>query len=287
MSAVARLQPLDRLSASIPLVSFHRIDIRQPSLVRCLVDSDIAEKMLAYNVKNRRQRKEAVNYLKHQIETGEWRDDHPQPVVFSDAGRLIDGQHRLQAIAESNIKTPEKMLILRVETGARDDVREYMDTGVPRSLDDRVPLHDDQQINKTIAQLATFGHYKTGAKGKKPSPDDARAFFKLHSEACVFVGKEKKKEKGTGKIQVAYAAMEYYEINKEKAAAFYPALFIVDSDVQQARVLRDFLLRSLGTCKSNENTQAFRFEVYKKSIGCMKAHLANKKISRVIASDWQ
>ena len=286
MPAVARLEPLDRLSAAIPLVSFDRLDIRQPSLVRCLVDSAIAEKMLTHNVKNRRQRKEAVNYIKHQIETGEWRDDHPQPVVFSDAGRLIDGQHRLQAIAESEIKSPDKMLIIRVETGARDDVREYMDTGVPRSLDDRVLLYDDLQINKTIAQLATFNHYRTGMKGKKPSPEDAREFFKQHMDACIFVGKEKKKDKGTGKIQVAYAAMEYYEINKDKASEFYPALFVVDSSVQQARVLRDFLLRSLGSARSNENTQAYRLEVYKKAIGCMKAHLANKKISLIRASDW-
>lgn len=184
---------------------------------------------------------------------GRWREDHPQPIVFSNAMRLIDGQHRLYAIAELDI-SKDQALIIRVETGSDDKVREYMDTGVPRSLDDRVELDSDLVVNKVLSQLCTFGHsLKSNAKNK-PSPDDFREWFDRHHDAALFVAKNHKRDKGVGKIQIAYAAVEYYEINTKKASEFYPALFVVDSEVQQARMLRDYMLRSIGTKASNENS---------------------------------
>jgi hypothetical protein len=286
MSSVARMKTLDRLSASIPLVDFKRIDIRQPSLVRVLVDSKTAEEMLSYNVKNRRQRRAAVEYLKAQISNGEWRDDHPQPVIFSDHGRLIDGQHRLQAIAEMGIGKHESVVV-RVETGARDDVREYLDTGVPRSLDDRVELVEDQIHNKVISQLCAAGMNLRQGKVKRPSPEDARVFFADHAESSLFVARNLKRDKGVGRIQIGYAAMEYYEIQKEKAVEFYPAIFVMDSPVQQARVFRDWALRAATTSRAMvENNGAIRNDVYHRAIFCMKAHKAGKPISQVKKGEW-
>ena len=284
MSNVARLQPLDRLGAVIPLVDFAKIDVRQPSLVRVLVDSDIASAMLAMNIKNRRQRRNSVDYLKYQIRSGEWRDDHPQPVIFSDHGRLIDGQHRLQAISEMNLSKHDA-LIVRVETGVRDDVREYLDTGVPRTLDDRVELVADPFHNKLISQLCSF-RFNMKQHRQKPSPEDAKEFFSTHYESSLFVARNHKREKGTGRVQVGYAAMEYYEISPMKAESFYPAIFVVDSDIQQARVLRDWLLRSMSASVSKENTSPFRMEVYHRAVAAMKAHNTGKKITILRKAAW-
>lgn len=275
----------DRLSANIPLVNYKTLDIRQPALVRVFVDSEIAKQMLTLNVKNRRQRKPAVDYLKRQIESGDWRDDHPQPVIFSDRGRLIDGQHRLQAISEMKIEPPNG-LIIRVETGVRDDVREYLDTGVPRSLDDRVELVEDVYYNKIISQLCTYHYSARTNKSKKPTPEEAREFFSLHTESSLFIAQNFKKDKGVGKIPVAFAAMEYYEINQEKASIFYPALFVRDSDIHQARVLRDWLLTSSKTAAASKCDYGFRNDAYYRSISCMKAHLENRKITIVRRSNW-
>jgi hypothetical protein len=285
INMVVQQSNLDRLSAVIPLVLFSKIDVRMPALVRVLVDSETASKMLEMNIKNRRQRRASVEYMKHQIKNGEWRDDHPQPVIFSDKGRLIDGQHRLQAISELKIDF-SNAVIVRVETGARDDVREYLDTGVPRTLDDRVQLVEDMLHNKLIAQLSAVPFNLKRGPTKRASPDDAREFFSVHHEAALFVAKNHKRDKGVGKIQVAYAAMEYYEIDKDKASEFYPEIFVVDSEIQQARILRDWLLRSSGTRGSQENSANFKSDVYHRAIAAMKAHKDGRKITILRSADW-
>ena len=276
---------LDRLGLAIPLVDFAKIDVRRPALVRVLVDSGTAKTMLEMNIKNRLQRRGAVEYIKRQILSGEWRDDHPQPVIFSDHGRLIDGQHRLQAISEMNIGKNEA-LVVRVETGARDDVRQYLDTGVPRSLEDRVELVENPVHNKVIARLCAFDFQLNMRTSRKPSPEDAKDFFLAHSKSLLFVANNHKKDKGTGRIQVAYAAMEYYEIAPTKAQAFYPAIFVVDSDIQQARVLRDLLLRSLSTIASKKSTGGERNDIYYRSVAAMKAHQRGKPISILRKATW-
>jgi len=284
----SKIHVLDRLSGTIPLVEFNLVNVTKPNLVRVLVDSVVAKEMLEKNIKNRRQRRAAVEYLKHQINTGEWRDDHPQPVIFSDKGRLIDGQHRLQAIAESEICI-DQPLIIRVETGARDDVREYLDTGVPRTLDDRVELVPDPTHNKIISQLCSFGLLIKSKSYKRPSPDDAKEFFEAHMESSLFVAQNHKRDKGLGKINVGYAAMEYYELSPEKASLFYPALFVVDSDIQQARMLRDWLLRVSIATSARATTLgggAARFDEYQRAVACMKAHYENRKIIQVRRARW-
>ena len=284
MNNSAKIHTLDRLGASIPLIDFSRLDVTRPALVRVLVDSDVANQMLSMNLKNRRQRKTAVEYLKQQIRTGEWRDDHPQPVIFSDHGRLIDGQHRLQAISELKIDK-KNAIIIRVETGARDDVREYLDTGVPRTLDDRVELVPDHVYNKVIAQLITYATTLDTNK-KRPTPEEAREFFAIHEEACLFVAKNHKREKGTGRMQTAYAAMQYYEIDPPKAMEFYPAVFVPDSSIQQARMLRDWLLRAANTKHNVESTGSWRHEIYYRSVSCMKAHIAGRHVSVIKKATW-
>lgn len=80
--------------------------------------------------------------------------------------------------------------------------------------------------------------------------------------------------------------MEYYEISPMKAELFYPAIFVVDSDIQQARVLRDWLLRSLSASVSKENTSSFRIEVYHRAVAAMKAHNTGKKITILRKAAW-
>ncbi len=277
---------METLNNTLPLVRFSEIDITKPLLAKMMVCSETASEMLKLNIKNRRIRNTAVDFIKYQIVNGEWRDDHPQPIVFSSAGRLIDGQHRLIAIQEMGLG-PFDALMVRVEFGADDTVREYMDTGVPRSLDDRVEVVDDLHQNKLMAQMATMAFSLTRDRGaKKPSPEYFREWFLRHQRAAKFVANHHKRDKGVGRVQVAYAAAEYYERDQEKASVFYPALFVPDSSVQQARMLRDYLLRTMMSKAVRESGGSYVLSVYAKSIGCMKAHLQSKEVRTVRESKW-
>lgn len=255
--------------------------ITQPGLYLVKVDSNVARDWLRYNEKNRRIRGRLVEYLRIQIESGEWQENHPQPIVFSDAGRLIDGQHRLTAIAEAEVYDGNSVK-MRVETGAKDSVREYLDTGTPRSLEDRVEMHEDLELNKFAAQLLKAEVVLLGT-GKRSSPNEAKEFFCKHGDAIKRVYETHRKEKGTGQICVALAAMDYFEIDIEKADEFYSDLFLAAGHIQQAQMLRDYLLK----VRVISGGRALRKEMYDKAVGCMKAHMQGRRVNRVVrVSSW-
>jgi len=269
----------------LPEVKFGTLSLRTPGLYSVKLNSAQAAEWLGVNTNNRRVRRTLVEYLKRQIATGEWQDNHPQPIVFSDAGRMIDGQHRTIAIAESQLDD-EHGVFVRVETGASDAIREYLDTGITRTLEDRVQLHEDRKINKLAAQLVTVSVsivHKSSKYGKA-TPEDAKEFFETHCDAIMFVASVHKRERGVGVTSVALAAMEYYELDHMKAEEFYADLFIPAGEVQQSQMLRDWLLKASSV---NAGGGLLRQESYAKAIGCMKAHLDGRLVKKVVrASSW-
>lgn len=269
----------------LPVVEVNDLVIDKPSLVCVKMDSKSAEICLSLNTGNRWVRRRLVEYLKDQIKNGEWRGDHPQPIVFSREGRLIDGQHRLMAIAGAGLSADDAVMV-RVETGADDNVREYLDTGAPRGLSDRVELVMDHRMNKVISQLCTHRHSLSSyGKSNRPSPEQAREIFEKHREAMLFVARYKRNDKGVGLISVASAAVEYYEIDPAKAEIFYPAIFVADSSCQQARILRDWLLRTIIFTAARRGSAAGQ-DVYARAVGCMKAHKEGREIKIVRAGQW-
>jgi len=253
----------------------------QPGLHLVKVDSNVARDWLRFNEKNRRIRGRLVEYLRIQIQSGEWQENHPQPIVFSDAGRLIDGQHRLTAIAEAEVYNGSSVK-MRVETGAKDSVREYLDTGTPRALEDRVKLDDDLYLNKFASQILKAQVVLYG-NCKRSSPKEAKEFFGNHGDAVKRVYETHRKEKGTGQITVALAAMEYFEIDPEKADEFYSDLFMAAGNIQQSQMLRDYLLK----IRVISGGRALRKEMYDKAVGCMKAHMQGRRVTRVVrVSSW-
>jgi hypothetical protein len=258
--------------------------IAKPGLHLVKVDSDVARDWLRLNIKNRRIRKTLVAYLRRQIESNEWQSNHPQPIVFSDAGRLIDGQHRLTAIAEAEIYNGSSVK-MRVETGADDKIREYMDTGITRTLDDRVELDSDLVFNKFVSQIISIDMMlgnKTGKYGKA-TPEDAKEFFTLHEKALRLVYDRHRREKATGQVAVSLAAMQYFEKDAEKADEFYSDIFVAAGNVQQAQMLRDYLFRTVNA----RGGYTVRKEVYSKAVGCMKAHMEGRHVAKVTrAGSW-
>lgn len=77
---------------------------------------------------NRNLSKSHVTYLANEIINGNWKLTH-QGIAFDEQGRLIDGQHRLQAIINANI--PIKMM---VTTDEPVDKFAIIDRGMPRTI---------------------------------------------------------------------------------------------------------------------------------------------------------
>lgn len=262
-------------------VSFAELNLKKRQIVNVTLKPAEAAALLQHNTDNRRIRRSLVKYLVTQIKQQEWRDDHPQPIVFSDT-RLIDGQHRLTAIAQSGC---EEGCMVRIETMASDKVREYLDTGAPRSLADRVAVVENRSYNEWIMRVvnaASDVKSGGGATSKRPTPEDAREYHDVHKDAMDKVYRSWKKIPGLGIYPVVLAAVEYAGLDAEKAIAFYDDFFTPAGKINQAQILRDALLRNFEGNRSG----AKRKELYEKAVACMKAHMEDREIKRAVCGTW-
>lgn len=100
------------------------------------ITPELAKEYLQANVKNRRASKRAVRLYKRDIEAGNWKFTG-DPIRFNGAGTLIDGQHRLLAIAETGVTLP--CLVIR---GLDLDVQEHIDQGYKRQVSHHLQMRE-------------------------------------------------------------------------------------------------------------------------------------------------
>jgi hypothetical protein len=77
------------------------------------------------------------------------------------------------------------------------------------------------------------------------------------------------------------AFCRYYELDKKRAQEFVASFVVPDGDVQQARMLRDYLLRTPATGGGSE-----RFACYGKAAYCCRAHYESRKITQIRVAAW-
>lgn len=130
----------------------------------------IAAKMLEGNANNRALSEGRVRGLADAMTAGEWRV--AQPIILDYNGRLVDGQHRLQAVIRSGV--PTKFLVV---TGVEPETFSVVDQGKNRTA---VDLHHimggiNSAIHTAVAMSMICGvranrggHVGTMEKSKSP-----------------------------------------------------------------------------------------------------------------------
>lgn len=107
-----------------------------------------AQHYLETNTINRSVRPKRVKHYADQMTRGLWKIS-PQGIVIGKTGRLLDGQHRLQAIVDANTA-----INMAVFTEVDDELFDVLDSGMPRSLADRTGIDkDDVSICSMIIRL--------------------------------------------------------------------------------------------------------------------------------------
>ena len=94
---------------------------------------------------------------------GKWQVENPSPIVISDTGKLIDGQHRLHAVVISKVTVP-----MYVATGVPESVYRSIDSGTIRTVPHRLNMPQKQNIAavaKRIASLRRGSGLKTALRG--------------------------------------------------------------------------------------------------------------------------
>lgn len=118
-----------------------------------------AKAFLENNTDNRKKRGWWVLSLANMIKRGEWILTH-QGIAFTKSGKLIDGQHRLEAIVESGIA-----LEILVVTDVDDEAFKVIDSGVKRTLSDLTGMNQrTAEVCRVISRMVYPGMSTTSAE---------------------------------------------------------------------------------------------------------------------------
>lgn len=156
------------------------IDMTKVAPVLTYITPDMAVEWLqTVNSENRRIRSAWVDTLAREITEGRWMMTG-DPIRFDDRGILIDGQHRLSAIARTQIAVP-----LYVIRGLPTGIRDVIDTGAPRHAGDTLMFAGYGKNAKTIAAVAKVGIGRE--RGYMRTARDSRSFKATNSAVLEFV----------------------------------------------------------------------------------------------------
>lgn len=134
------------------------------------VTPELAKKWLAQNTHNRNLRERVINSYAADMRDGNWVEDG-QSLKFAKGnavllenplitgGPLLDGQHRLSAIAEANVTV--RMLVV---SNLDDTTQETMDTGAKRTLSDVLKLRGETHCVALAATLTRVYLWQQGAR---------------------------------------------------------------------------------------------------------------------------
>lgn len=113
-----------------------------------LITPEKAQELLKRNTDNRPLRYKTVLFYAEEMKRGNWRLTG-QGISISQSGRILDGQHRLEAIIKSGC--PISMLLIE---GVADDTFSTYDTGKNRSYSDIFSIagiKNSTQVSSTIS----------------------------------------------------------------------------------------------------------------------------------------
>ncbi len=111
------------------------------------ITPDLAEQFLAKNTHNRTPKASNLKKVVRSLTNGEWKLNG-EAIKIAHDGTILDGQHRLLAIAHTGI--PMTTLVIR---GLDKETQETMDGGSPRSAADALKLRGEANFT-TLAAVA-------------------------------------------------------------------------------------------------------------------------------------
>jgi hypothetical protein len=135
-----------------------RTATKRPTIAIERLTPDAAADLLDANTINRNIRQRRVDQYARDMQAGHWQPVG-EPIAISDAGRLLNGQHRLIAIMQAGVA-----IELPVLRGVAAEAQDVIDRGLTRSFSDVLRLHYDQPSAVVMAAAVRQLHqYRTDA----------------------------------------------------------------------------------------------------------------------------
>ena len=224
------------------------------------ITPEIAAEYLKANRSNRPLKKKLIDNYARTMRAGDWKLTH-QGIAFNCDGTLLDGQHRLEAIRQS--ETPIQMSVTR---GVSQDAQLVMDDHAKRSAGDALSIARGEKITQSMVatirgcvELQRTG-YSTATMSKQEINDVLERF----AGPLAFINERVKcNERGvtSAPVRSAIAMAWFYVDDLDRLSEFCEILFGREMPTEQgdrsAVVIREYLLRN-GVRYSASRVEAFR-----------------------------
>ena len=188
----------------------------------CEITPATAAEWLKTNTKNRKLRRASVDMYQTDIKNGSWLTTH-QGIAFGESGRLLDGQHRLEAVVRAL-----RPVVMLVSTGwpegAKLKTMDCVDRGAARSLADQLGVQHGMADAGMIAKIgnAIIRHCVAGRT--KASTAQLLEVVALYRDQITFILKHPCKTLGVKSAQVAGCLAMLHAIWPAKTAEIVKAL---------------------------------------------------------------
>lgn len=233
-----------------------------------------AQRWLDYNTRNRKLRDRNTRKILAEFQEGRWMFDG-MPIRFSKTGILLDGQHRLTALAQLPDDFRAPFVVMR---GIEEDAQYVMDQGSKRSNADQLGL--DGVKNPTLIASgvklyliwqANLLYRDTKTWDQVSTAPEVQKFVAENPWVTDLAENIRQSVAGRGfpfTPSAAFAvAMMTYRAHPENTIAFYRALKEGGANVNSApNRLRNFGLNNRTRKISPRNQMALMIEHWNKAI---------------------
>lgn len=216
------------------------------------------------NAHNRRLRNSTVQAYARDMQNGDWLLNH-QGLAFDDQGNLIDGQHRLAALAESN-----QSITFLVSTGwptrqtsTRNTTMDTVDRGLNRSVADQLGLQHNLEDARYVVSYATvITKLCNGVRGKavRMSTGITLGVVEQFAEGLKFAVHARTNSTGL-RIAGLWGAVAFaHAVYPDKMEAFVRGLITGIGLAESNPILpfRNWLLTGAGSNPSGGSDQFYR-----------------------------
>lgn len=129
----------------------NKVEMQDVSVVR--ITPELARHLLSKNYTNRKMSQSRVSFYARQMIDGEW-IMNGQGIIVSNSGNLLDGQHRLMAVAQSGKSVDMLKVVLKGSSDNLTALGMPIDRGKPRTMRDVTGLDSrDVQIVQAIIRI--------------------------------------------------------------------------------------------------------------------------------------
>lgn len=248
----------------------------RPEVYSCVIIAtpQIAEDWLQANTHNRELRESRVNYFMGEIKAGRWRLTH-QGIAFGSNRVLLDGQHRLWAIALSGESVP-----VMVSVNIPPDSLEAIDVSM-RSVADILTL--DGTVGKVTKRLLSTLRGMFLKNWSRRSPGEERDLLVRHFDAVHFADEAISSARMPGvatAIIRGVLARAWYSADLERLRQFAHAMQTCSNE-GPVGLLIQHLIRNRG----GAHGQGQRLDTYRRTERALSAFLNGEQLTRLYASE--